>query len=96
MILHVVVAIAIGLVILWLGIKALRVASAGGRVPEKPEVEDVDELDVYFVCANCGTEFRVCGLSGILRRKDLEIVSQDMGRHVAATVIDEKAGHIFA
>jgi hypothetical protein len=62
MILHVVVAIAIGLVILWLGIKALRVASAGGRVPEKPEVEDVDELDVYFVCANCGTEFRVTRL----------------------------------
>ena len=62
MILHVVVAVVIGLVILWLGIKALRVASAGGRVPERPEVEDVDELDVYFVCANCGTEFRVTRL----------------------------------
>jgi DNA-directed RNA polymerase subunit RPC12/RpoP len=62
MILHVVIAVLIGLVILWLGIKALRVASAGGRVPDTPEVEDVDELDVYFVCANCGTEFRVTRL----------------------------------
>jgi hypothetical protein len=62
MVVQIVVAVVIGLVILWLGIKALRIVSAGGQVPEKPEVEDVDELDVYFVCALCGTEFRVTRL----------------------------------
>jgi hypothetical protein len=64
-IVHIGVAVLIGLVILWLGIKALRVASAGGRVPERAEVEDVDDLDVYFVCANCGTEFRVTRLGEV-------------------------------
>lgn len=50
----VLMAIAIG----WLGILGLRAAAGGGpRTP--PEVEDVDELDVYLVCAECGTEFRV-------------------------------------
>jgi hypothetical protein len=62
MVLHVVIAVAIGLVILWLGIVALRAASGGMRAPDKQEVEDVDELDVYFVCTVCGTEFRVTRL----------------------------------
>src|SRR5205823_13415282 len=37
-ILHVVTAIAIGLVILWVGIFLLRAASGGERVPERQEV----------------------------------------------------------
>jgi len=61
-ILHVAVAVAIGVAILWLGIAALRAASGGVRAPEPREVEDVDELDVYFVCTVCGTEFRVTRL----------------------------------
>jgi len=45
----------------WIGIAALRAASGGG--PRGPhEVEDVEELDVYLVCGECGTEFRVTRL----------------------------------
>ena len=54
-------AILVGLVILWLGITALRAASGGGP-RERPEVEDVDHLDVYLVCGECGTEFQVTRL----------------------------------
>ncbi len=45
----------------WLGITALRAASGPGRM-DKPDVEDVEELDVFLVCAECGTEFRVTRL----------------------------------
>ena len=62
MILQIAIAVAIGLLILWVGIFLLRAASGGERAPEPREVEDVDELDVYFVCTVCGTEFRVTRL----------------------------------
>ena len=62
MILNVAIAVAIGLLILWVGIFLLRAASGGERAPERQEVEDVDDLDVYFVCTVCGTEFRVTRL----------------------------------
>lgn len=53
-------AVGIGLAIAWLGITALRAASGTGREPEGPaEPEDVEELDVFLVCGECGTEFRV-------------------------------------
>jgi len=45
----------------WIGIVALRAASGGGP-RERHEVEDVEELDVYLVCGDCGTEFRVTRL----------------------------------
>ncbi len=61
MLLRILIAIAIGVVILWLGITALRAASGGGP-EEKPEVEDVEGLEVYLVCRECGTEFRVTRL----------------------------------
>jgi hypothetical protein len=64
-ILNVVIAVAIGVVILWLGITALRAASGGDRSAEPQEVEDVDDLDVYFVCKECGTEFRVTKLGEV-------------------------------
>ena len=54
-------AILVGLVILWLGITALRAASGGGP-RERPEVEDVDHLEVFLVCGECGTEFQVTRL----------------------------------
>jgi hypothetical protein len=56
-------AVLMGLVILWLGITALRAASGTGaeRSPAH-EPEDVDELDVFLVCGECGTEFRVTRL----------------------------------
>lgn len=61
MLLQILIAIAIAVVILWLGITALRAASGGGP-KEKPEVEDVEGLEVYLVCRECGTEFRVTRL----------------------------------
>lgn len=54
-------AAAIALVILWLGRTALR-ATSGGGPRERPEVEDVEELDVSLVCGECGTEFRITRL----------------------------------
>lgn len=54
-------AIALAAGIAWLGIAALRAASGGG--PRRaPEVEDVEELEVFLVCGDCGTEFRVTRL----------------------------------
>jgi hypothetical protein len=54
-------AIVVGLLIWRVGIGALRSITRGaGR--ERPEVEDVEELDVFLVCGECGTEFRVTRL----------------------------------
>ena len=47
--------------IAWLGLVGLR-AAAGGGPRSRPEIEDVEELDVYLVCGECGTEFRVTRL----------------------------------
>ena len=55
-------AIAIGLAIAWFGLTALRAASGVGAPARRPDPEDVDELDVFLVCAECGTEFRVTRL----------------------------------
>jgi hypothetical protein len=50
-------AVAIG----WVGVLALRAVSGSGP-GQAPEVEDVEELDVFLVCGECGTEFRVTRL----------------------------------
>ncbi len=55
-------AVAIAVVIAWVGLTALRAASGVGVDLEAPEPEDVDELEVYLVCGECGTEFRVTRL----------------------------------
>jgi hypothetical protein len=63
MIWNVVGAVLVGLVILWIGILLLRAVSGVGAAPgDRPEVEDVEELDVFLVCGECGTEFRVTRL----------------------------------
>lgn len=54
-------AIALGVVVAWLGITALRVVSGPGP-RERTEPEDVEDLDVFLVCRECGTEFRVTRL----------------------------------
>lgn len=54
-------ALAIAVAIAWLGITALRAASGPGP-REKPDVEDVEGLEVFLVCRECGTEFRVTRL----------------------------------
>ncbi len=59
--LQILIAGAIGATILWFGRLMLRAVSAGGP-KEKPEVEEVEELEVYLVCLECGTEFRVTKL----------------------------------
>lgn len=56
-------AVLIGLVILWVGITALRAASGTGADPSAAhEPEDVADLDVFLVCGECGTELRVTRL----------------------------------
>jgi DNA-directed RNA polymerase subunit RPC12/RpoP len=62
--LNVLIAVFIGYAIWKIGIATVRSASGGhatGDQPE-PEPEDVEDLDVFFVCAECGTEFRVTRL----------------------------------
>jgi hypothetical protein len=54
-----VVAVGFGLLVLLTGLWAFR-SIARNRPPEtRPDPEDVGELDVYFVCTECGTEYRV-------------------------------------
>jgi hypothetical protein len=55
-------AILLGLLIWRVGIGMLRAFSGGGVDRTKPEVEDVDDLDVSLVCGECGTEFKVTRL----------------------------------
>ena len=54
-------AIVMAVVIAWVGITALRAASGPGP-RERPEIEDVQELEVHLVCRECGTEFQVTRL----------------------------------
>ena len=58
----VVTALLVGFLILRVGIGMLRSISGGGSDLSKPEVEDVESLDVFLVCEECGTEFRVTRL----------------------------------
>ncbi|HEY7660924.1 MAG TPA: hypothetical protein VIC58_10040 [Actinomycetota bacterium] len=55
-------AVVLAALIAWLGITGLRAASGAGVDLESPAPEDVDELDVYLVCRECGTELRVTRL----------------------------------
>jgi hypothetical protein len=46
-------------------IRSLTVGPAPGTVSDEPapaEPEDVDDLDVYLVCGECGTELKVSRL----------------------------------
>ncbi|MDP8955560.1 MAG: hypothetical protein M3N24_01175 [Actinomycetota bacterium] len=52
------VAVAFFLLMVLGGYVFLR-AIAGLRPTEKVEPEDVQDLDVFLVCAECGTEFHV-------------------------------------
>jgi len=55
-------AVLMAVAIAWLGITALRAASGTGLDRTKPAVEDVEELEVFLVCRECGTEFQVTRL----------------------------------
>jgi hypothetical protein len=54
-----VVAVGFGLLVLLAGLGAFR-SLVRNRPPEtRPDPEEVGDLEVYFVCTECGTEFRV-------------------------------------
>jgi hypothetical protein len=56
-------AILMGYVIWRIGIASLRSFSPPADQAERPrEPEDVDDLDVFLVCAECGTELKVSRL----------------------------------
>ena len=60
-------AVLIGYIVWRLGIATLRALSGpppGTLDPDPPpkEAEDVDALDVYLLCGECGTEFKVSRL----------------------------------
>lgn len=56
------VAVAIFVAIVGIGISTLRGFGGAPAHHERGEPEDVQELDVFFVCAECGTEFQVTRL----------------------------------
>jgi hypothetical protein len=56
------VALVLAYVIWRVGIATLRSLTSDPVRLEKPEVEDVEELEVFLVCGECGTEFRVTRL----------------------------------
>jgi len=58
----VITAVIVGLLIWRVGIGVLRSLTGEGARREKPEVEDVEGLEVFLVCNECGTEFRVTRL----------------------------------
>jgi hypothetical protein len=58
------VAAAIFLVIAGGGLAFLK-ALTGARPKERIDPEDVTELDVFFVCSECGTEYQVTRLGEI-------------------------------
>jgi len=65
---NVVVAVLIGIAIIAFGIVMTRAMSARriGDEEDRPAgAEDVSELDVFFVCRECGTEYQVTMLGEI-------------------------------
>jgi hypothetical protein len=55
-------AVLVGLLIWRVGIGVLRSLTGDEARRERPEVEDVEGLEVFLVCNECGTEFRVTRL----------------------------------
>lgn len=52
-------AIFLALAIAGVGIWILSAIGRNRDMARDAPIEDVEELDVYFVCGECGTEFRV-------------------------------------
>jgi hypothetical protein len=59
-----IVAVVLFLAIASLGFVFLR-GLAAARPKERIDPEDVAELDVFFVCVECGTEFQVTRLGEV-------------------------------
>jgi hypothetical protein len=58
----VVTALLLAFVIWRVGTGVLRSVSGSGFDRTKPEIEDVEELEVFLVCDECGTELHVTRL----------------------------------
>jgi hypothetical protein len=58
----VVTALLLAFVIWRVGTGMLRSVSGSGIDRTKPDVEDVEELEVFLVCHECGTELHVTRL----------------------------------
>lgn len=59
-------AIAVGLAIWRIGIASIRSLAPDPDADAAPdEPEDVEDLDVYLVCDECGTEYKVSRLGEI-------------------------------
>lgn len=59
------IAVAMAVVIGKVGFAMVR-SFGGAATPHRPEdAEDVEDLDVFFVCGECGTEYRVTKLGEI-------------------------------
>lgn len=54
-----VVAVVFGLLVLLTGLWTFRSIARNRPIEERTDPEDVGDLDVYFVCTECGTEYRV-------------------------------------
>jgi hypothetical protein len=69
MVFQILVAVALFLLVAFVGLRTLRAVSGGGGAPEpRPpgaEPEDVADLDVFLVCGECGTEFQVTRLGEV-------------------------------
>ena len=55
-------AIVVGLLIWRIGFAMVRSMGGAARARGPEEAEDVQELDVFLVCGECGTEFLVTKL----------------------------------
>jgi hypothetical protein len=60
------IAVALFVGILTIGVILTRVMSGGSPPQKRPEEpEDVADLDVFFVCRECGTEYQVTRLGEV-------------------------------
>jgi hypothetical protein len=67
-VLRILIAALLAVAILAVGVLMTRAVSArriGDDEARPDEPEDVTELDVYFVCRECGTEFQVTRLGEV-------------------------------
>jgi hypothetical protein len=62
--LRLIIAVAMAVAILWVGLAVFR-NLGGARAARKEEPENVEGLEVFFVCKECGTELRVTRLGEI-------------------------------
>jgi hypothetical protein len=54
-----IIAVVMGAVFLFLGLSALRGLVRSRGPASRSDPDEVTDLDVYFVCTECGTELRV-------------------------------------